>query len=169
MSEIFDRYLEKVQLNSETGCWDWIAGISKDGYGLFYVEKVVHKAHRLSYQFFVNDLLADQVVHHRCENKLCVNPDHLEAMTKEVHGTLNKKERTHCPRGHKLTEANTWECKDGRKRCATCANEYYWKNRDRISLKGKWERLLQKIEEVKDEQLDQLLKELENVRNSTSK
>ena len=65
----------------ETDCWVWTGQISNSGYGRMMIslqDGVMHEsAHRLSYLAFVGPLKKEDVVHQRCGNRLCVNPDHL--------------------------------------------------------------------------------------------
>jgi hypothetical protein len=76
------RFYSNVQKTS--GCWLWSGRIHhKDGYGTFrYKDMETQKthqtsAHRISYSLTNGQIPKGLLLHHTCNNKLCVNPDHL--------------------------------------------------------------------------------------------
>lgn len=76
-------------------CWLWIASWDKEGYGMDGYRGRSIRAHRLSYQFFKGDIPEGLVIDHLCRIKNCVNPDHLEAVTRAENKRRGAQERHH--------------------------------------------------------------------------
>lgn len=64
-------------------CWDWTGAIAGNGadYGRFVSNGRTVQAHRWIYERTFEPIPPRHVVDHICHNTLCVNPDHLRAVT----------------------------------------------------------------------------------------
>lgn len=67
--------MEKVTVGP--GCWVWQGTCDDDGYGMFWLDGRMHRAHRVSFSLFVRELDAGEIVRHTCDNPPCVRPAHL--------------------------------------------------------------------------------------------
>ena len=76
-----ERFMSKVK-KQDGGCWEWQAS-TFNGYGKFRYKGEMRLAHRISYKMFKGDFNEQLVVDHICYNRACVNPDHLQLLTKE--------------------------------------------------------------------------------------
>jgi len=115
-------------VRTSDGCWEWQAATDA-GYGRFYLgpayTPVVWFAHRLAYQLCVGPIPEGLEIDHLCRNHGCVNPSHLEAVTKRVNtlrgvskASINA-QKTHCTKGHLLDGNNLYVWRNQRK-CLTC-------------------------------------------------
>lgn len=62
-------------------CWEWAAGKSREGYGDFWLNGAMVRAHRVSYEWANGPIPAGMQVDHMCLNEGCVNPRHLRLAT----------------------------------------------------------------------------------------
>lgn len=107
-----ERLMAKIQITPS--CWIWKGQIRRDGYGNFRMYGKTFKAHRASYILHVGEIPAGLEIDHLCRNRTCVNPKHLEPVTKMVNFLRGESPplinifKTHCPKGHPYDAANTY-------------------------------------------------------------
>lgn len=71
------RFANKCIPVPESGCWLWTAKIGREGYGQHSFKRVTLGAHRASWMLHMGDIPVGQQVLHKCDTRICVNPDHL--------------------------------------------------------------------------------------------
>lgn len=122
------RFWAKVIVGSPEDCWEWQGSRRGDAYGQVYLYPKHWAAHRLS--FFLANRYFPPVVRHRCDNRVCVNPHHLEGgtQTENMRDVVDRgrhwyANKTHCPYGHEYTTENTYVRPRGSRECRQCRRE----------------------------------------------
>ena len=62
-------------------CHDWNGYRTPHGYGLFRLERLTRRAHRVAWALAHGSIPRGKVVRHRCHNTSCVRVDHLQLGT----------------------------------------------------------------------------------------
>ena len=73
-------FIHERAVTTDAGCWEW-PHRRDDGYGIVRYKKVRWRVHRLTYHHLHTALSKAVVVHHKCGNRSCCNPAHLQGTT----------------------------------------------------------------------------------------
>jgi HNH endonuclease len=109
ITDIPDRFIaERRIVVDDAGCWRWDGHLNATGYGQVYRQYRNHLAHRYVYELMVGPIPEGMELDHLCRVRDCVNPEHLEPVTREENWARHKRTLTHCRRGHEMDEENTY-------------------------------------------------------------
>ena len=125
----------------DSGCWLWRGKLKASGYGLAHFRRWPRIAHRCVYQILVGEIPAGLELDHLCRVRNCVNPAHLEPVTRKENarrGNVGKleRERTHCPQGHAYAGENLVVRSNGHRDCRECKCESERRRRQRIKARA---------------------------------
>lgn len=74
-------FWRKVAIQPD-GCWLWSGSTNGHGYGRLARSGKLHGAHRFAYEHFIGPIPNGLDLDHLCRVRLCVNPSHLEPVTR---------------------------------------------------------------------------------------
>lgn len=126
---VMRRFWAKVTM-APSGCLEWQAAKSPNGYGKFGIGKTtVHQAHRISYVWAAGAAIPSGLdVDHLCRNRGCVSPAHLEAVDRATNIARSTARGApallgECQRGHDMYAPDAWyEASTGFRGCRLCRN-----------------------------------------------
>lgn len=132
-TSIFERAERYIMPEPMSGCWLWYGAVDGRGYGQISTKsgQSPARAHRVVYEKYRGPIPDGLDLDHKCRNIVCVNPDHLEPVTRAENlrrgiGILRRKERaamvTHCHNGHSKAE-NWYISPKGKRHCRVCQKQ----------------------------------------------
>lgn len=139
-SEEKERFMKFVEPEPMSGCWLWSGWTMNSGYGHMWFRGRAVGAHRLAYQNWIGPIPFKHDIDHKCEIRICINPNHLQAVTRsknnylvtERGGKMGPTRKPFCTRGlHEMTDQNRLN-----RGCRLCRYIYVrdWKRQRKAKL-----------------------------------
>ena len=100
----------REKFHFENECWVWHGAVGnsrRNKYGVVGVKGRNRQATHVVYEIMVGPIESGLVIDHLCRNTLCVNPAHLEPVTRRENMERGQHAnglslQTHCSRGHEF-------------------------------------------------------------------
>lgn len=106
-----------------SSCWPYAGALCDGGYGIGSVEGRAVRVHRAVYEVLVGPIPEGMQLDHRCRNRACYNPAHLEPVSPAENvrrGLPFRPKPTHCVRGHTYNEQTLYVSPRGWHVCRVC-------------------------------------------------
>lgn len=93
MNDIESRLLRNSVIDPATGCWVWIGYKTRNRRGVYYGRLSIRVSgipypfyvHRLAFEEWIESIRGGYEIDHKCRNTLCINPAHLQQLSKTKH------------------------------------------------------------------------------------
>lgn len=94
--EDLTRLVRTKIVECECGCWYWTASTDTSGYAKFKLRRQTVEVHRYAYERLVAPIPEGLTLDHRnCTTRRCVNPDHMDVVTRGVNSSRANATRWH--------------------------------------------------------------------------
>lgn len=126
---LLERLADKVLVGD--GCWEWTGSQHPEGYGSVRLpDGRTLNAHRAVYELVVGPIPAGITLDHLCRNRVCVNPSHMDPVTRTENvmrgegPPARNARKTECLNGHPLEgpDADVYTGR-GKRECNRCRRE----------------------------------------------
>lgn len=130
-----DSFWARVGQDVATRCWLWTGGLDREGYpSSISINCLRQSPLRHAYQRLIGPFPQHLTLDHRCRVRHCVNPAHVEPVTRGENARRAKLLVKACPQGHRYEGQNiVWvggnDGRPKRRGCRTCYNDRsrsYW-------------------------------------------
>lgn len=143
VDEFYQRFEQKLTIDPQSGCWNWIGFQDGKGYGRVSLLGRPRPAYRVAYEMYCERIPEGMHLDHLCRNPKCCNPDHLEPVTPAENTRRGKAaevardrwlHKSHCKNGHPFSGENLI-ITEKQRICRTCRTLRKRAYREKLGVK----------------------------------